>query len=153
MAVTLPYFVLLVRVLAWSGPVDLSGDLAMVDLAVRNAAHFHQTLGAYDRFGWHHPGPAYFYLLAIPSWILGAGGRSEVVGTVVINGACALGVWWVVRRQTGTAASWWAAACLGLLGMALTSTGSTFATVQEPLGILASPWNPYVVVMPLVLCT
>ncbi|HTZ08663.1 MAG TPA: hypothetical protein VMB72_06315, partial [Acidimicrobiales bacterium] len=66
-SVVVPYGIELTRLLVSSGPVYPTGDLALVDLAVRSATRFQQVLGPYDRFGWHHPGPAYFYLLALPS--------------------------------------------------------------------------------------
>jgi hypothetical protein len=40
------------------------GDLAVIELSVRNALRGHPLLGPYSRFGWDHPGPALFYLLA-----------------------------------------------------------------------------------------
>jgi hypothetical protein len=39
-------------------------DYAANSLQVIKAKHFHETLGNYCRFGFHHPGPAFFYLFA-----------------------------------------------------------------------------------------
>jgi len=42
-----------------------TGDGATLELRVLQAAHGGQLLGAYSRFYWNHPGPAFFYL-ALP---------------------------------------------------------------------------------------
>jgi hypothetical protein len=109
-------------------------------------------LGPFDRFGWSHPGPAYFYLLSIPARLLGNGARADFVGATLINAVCALGTIWVVRRRSGTAAAVWCALCLGLLAFLLASTSLGATTFSEgPLGALVTPWNPDVVIFPLVL--
>jgi hypothetical protein len=38
-----------------------TGDYAALELYTRLAAQGRQLLGPYSRFGFHHPGPAYFY--------------------------------------------------------------------------------------------
>src|SRR3954462_2167548 len=40
------------------------GDAAALEFGTWHAARGHQLLGAYSRFGWNHPGPAFFYLAA-----------------------------------------------------------------------------------------
>ena len=35
-------------------PLYLGGDWALIDLATKAAAGWHQLLGPYDRFGWQH---------------------------------------------------------------------------------------------------
>ena len=39
-------------------------DYAANSLQVLKAKQFHETVGNYCRFGFHHPGPAFFYLMA-----------------------------------------------------------------------------------------
>ena len=39
-------------------------DIALTELFTREAAHGRLIVGPYSRFGWHHPGPTCFYLLA-----------------------------------------------------------------------------------------
>ena len=63
-----------------------------------------QAVGAYSRFGWHHPGPALFYLLA-PFYLLG--GSTEVAlsaGAISINLISLLAVAWALFRASATPA-------------------------------------------------
>lgn len=144
--VTVPILIVVVRIAAL-GHVHLTEDLALIDLRVRDALHFHQLLGPFDRFGWKHPGPAYFYLLSFVHRFVGDGGRSEFIGAALINLSCALGTVWVVRRHAGRWAALLTSGCLGAFALMLTyGSGLT-----SPLGVLLSPWNPNVVVFPLIL--
>jgi hypothetical protein len=45
-------------------PYYESGDYAANSLQVLKAKQFGETLGHYSRFGFHHPGPAFFYVFA-----------------------------------------------------------------------------------------
>src|SRR4029077_7570527 len=38
-------------------------DYAADSLQIIKAKHFRETLGQYSRYGFHHPGPAFFYVL------------------------------------------------------------------------------------------
>jgi len=42
-----------------------SGDTATILLQVYNAKRFHELLGNYSRWHFHHPGPAFIYILAL----------------------------------------------------------------------------------------
>jgi len=150
MAVTVvaaPLVIAIVR-LATLGHVYLSADLAVMDLRVRDALHFQQLLGPFDRFGWDHPGPAYFYLLAAIHLIVRDSGRTQFIGSVVVNLSCTLGTIWVVHRRAGRWAALWTGLCLGGLALLLSASNGN---ADQPLGVLLSPWNPNVVVFPLVL--
>ena len=152
-ALAVPFAVAVGHLLATAGGhVYLPDDLALIDLHTRQALHWHQELGPFDRYGWHHPGPAYYYLLATVSRVLGSGARAEFVGATLVNGLAAVGVVWVVRRRSGAVAAAWAAACVAALGVQLAMTGPGDLTYSESrLGALVSPWNPTVVVLPLLL--
>ncbi|HET9732654.1 MAG TPA: hypothetical protein VFP54_08265 [Acidimicrobiales bacterium] len=147
-----PFALALGRILAYGGRVWLPDDLASIDLDTRNAVHFVQQLGPFDRFGWYHPGSFYFYLLSIPAHLVGTGARAEFAGATLINLGAALASVAVVRRRAGRLAGLWAALCLGGLALVLCDTGPHAVTYSEsPLGALVSPWNPMVVIFPLVL--
>ncbi len=44
-------------------------DLASNSLAILRAKHFAQLYGAYSRYGFYHPGPAFFYVDALGEWL------------------------------------------------------------------------------------
>jgi hypothetical protein len=135
----LPYIVLVIR--AALGPhIFVSGDFAILDLATRRAARWQQLLGPYDRYGWNHPGPAYFYLLAGVGRVTRlSGGQLQAVTASLISGASVVGTGYVLCREYGRRCRWPAVAASALGAAALGPT-ITFGT-----------WNPYIVVWPLIL--
>jgi hypothetical protein len=46
------------------------GDFAANALQIRQAKVFHELYGNYSRFGFHHPGPAFFYAYALGEVVL-----------------------------------------------------------------------------------
>jgi hypothetical protein len=80
-----------VRILMAVGqPFSADGDQAVIELQVRLASHFRVVLGPYDRFGWHHLGPSYFYLLA-PLYVFGGDHtRALSAGQLLLNAVFAL---------------------------------------------------------------
>jgi hypothetical protein len=148
----IPFAIILVRFLASGGHVFLPDDLAVIDMNTRRALRWHQELGPFDRFGWSHPGPSYFYLLSIPYRLIGSGAQAQFIGATAINALASIGVVWAVRRRVGPATAVWAAVCVGFLAVQLSFTGGTTVTYSESaLGALVSPWNPTVVILPMVL--
>ena len=145
--VGIPFAIGIARLTAYSGRVYLSSDLALIDLHVRDALNFHQLLGPYDRYGWNHPGPVYFYLLSVVARVIGSGARADFVGTALINGLSGICVVWIVRRRAGPWAALFTATCLAFVIFVV-------STPAEAAGRVVIPWNPYVVTLPLVLfCT
>ena len=111
------------------------GDSAMLEIYTRHAASGIRMLGPYSQFGWHHPGPLFFYLLA-PLYLL-SGGKTVALhaGAFTINllSVCAIG--WVLIRCARPAV---AATVLAVLGLYLFRL--------EP--VISSYWNPHVVMLP-----
>jgi hypothetical protein len=148
----LPLVLILVRYLFAGGHVFLSDDLALIDLHTRLALHWRQQLGAFDHFGWNHPGPVLFYLLATVSRVLGSGAKAEYVGAIIINGAAAMLVVRVVRRHAGSWVALWAAVGIGVLLFSISFTSPGDVTFSEgAAGAIVSPWNPLVVIVPTLL--
>jgi hypothetical protein len=148
----IPFAIILVRFLVSGGHVYLPDDLAVIDLNTRRALHWRQELGPFDRYGWSHPGPAYFYLLSVAYRLIGSGAQAQFIGATAINALASFGVVWVVKRRVGPAAAVWAAVCVGYLAIQLSFTGGQTVTYSESaLGALVSPWNPTVVILPMVL--
>ena len=115
--------------------ITVGSDPALVELATRDAGRGRQLLGPYSRFGFHHPGPAMFYLL-LPGYL--AGGRTH--GGLLL-GALALNL-------LGLAGAGWAARRLGdrRLALALLALVPFLVARLGPAG-LSSAWNPNLVVV------
>lgn len=117
----------------------LMGDQALLVLATRNAAGLHQLLGPYDRFGWAHPGPAWFYLMA-PGYLAGGSTSAAVVAAeMLVHTVAAAAVVAVLGRWRGR----WAA----LAGAA----GVVLYEVVLVRAAFAELWNPYALLLPTVL--
>ncbi|MGI8751368.1 MAG: hypothetical protein ACR2MN_03485 [Acidimicrobiales bacterium] len=113
------------------------GDQALLETGARQALNLTRTLGPYSRYGWHHPGPALFYVMALPVGLFGSGPGLNV-SMALINGAAAIAtVVYLWRRFGGLAALWSAAAVCGLC-------------LSLSMSAVLTPWNPDVLVLPLV---
>lgn len=104
----------------------------MVELHVMRAAHFQAVLGAYDRFGWRHLGPAYFYAL-VPLYVLaGERTRGLPAAQMLVNLLAVVAVVAVVGRRHGLRLGLWSAAASVVYLLALGPSR------------LMYPWNPLV---------
>ena len=59
------------------------GDEALIEMRVRDVPGHMPLLGVYSRFGWSHPGPLQFLLLAVPYRLLGQSSAALLVGALV----------------------------------------------------------------------
>ena len=74
------------------------------------------------------------------------------VGATLSNTLAAVGCVALVRRRTTPERALWAAVWLCALGAILAATGAGATTYSESvLGALVSPWNPLIVIFPLLL--
>jgi hypothetical protein len=126
------------RILAQRPHVVLYGDQALLELGARRAIHLDQLVGPYSRSGFHHPGPALFYVLAPFVRLLEPTGPGLYLGAVIVNAAAPIAAVTVVWRRVGALAALWAAAAIGLFCLCL------------GVGTVREPWNPYLVVAPMV---
>src|SRR5581483_10215299 len=112
------------------------GDQAAIQLSVDRALRAGQLLGPYSRFGWSHPGPLYFYLLAGPYRVLGSTARGLLGASVLLTVAAAVGV--VVAA--------------GAIGGRLVARAAAAVVVAEMAalgpGILSQVWNPVATIVP-----
>ena len=115
------------------------GDQAVLGLRVIDATHLVGQLGPYSRFGWSHPGPALFYLLAPWYRVSGGDPRSLIAGSLLINGACLVMAVVVVRRFAGEWPARWSVAVIGTAALAL------------GIDFFQTFWNPDVVAPALLL--
>lgn len=129
--------VLAVR-LAFSGlpAFNVHSDMAVTELATRSAAHGRQLLGPYSRFGFNHPGPLMFYLLA-PLYAASGGSFSAMLLTAVIANTALLFVMALIAwRAGGPRAGAVTGVALALLVLFLGPAG------------LCSVWNPNLTILP-----
>jgi hypothetical protein len=116
-------------------PVFAEGDPAVIELYTWQASHGLWAYGPYSRFGWHHPGPLYFYLLA-PFYIAsGEHTLSLDAGAFAINlVALTIAVWALLRFVRRP--------------MALAVLIALAAYLYEIARLLTSVWNPHVLLVP-----
>ena len=111
------------------------GDHAVLESHTIHATHGRAFLGPYSRFGWSHPGPLYFYLLA-PFYVLsGSQPAGLFAGAVVINVAAFAAAAWLTLRLARRS---WALAIQAACTLYLFRIGDS----------LASSWNPHVLPLP-----
>ncbi len=113
------------------------GDDALLEAKVREVGHHLVLVGPYSRFQWHHPGPALFYLLAVPYRILGSQSFALNVGALLVATASTVLIAWLVWRRVGAGAVWWT---MALIGIYLWALGPE---------VLRTPWNPWITILPL----
>lgn len=115
-----------------------SGDHALEVLRIHDVATRHTPLlGAWSRWGWAHPGPALFYVLAPFERLFGETG--VLVGMGLLN-AFAIGATVAVAHRRG-----------GITFAAL--TGLAVALLVRALGVdlVVDPWNPWAALFPFLL--
>jgi hypothetical protein len=131
----LPYFLALAR-----APIPrfaIEGDYAALELAARLVPTGKTLLGPYSRFGFSHPGPLYFYVMA-PIYALYGGTSTGIFAAAAsVNAAAAMVSAAAVRLATTRV-------------HALAVTVVLVAWLGAYGNACALPWNPLVVVLPLV---
>ena len=116
-------------------------DMAMIELYTRNAMQGNQLVGMYSRFGWNHLGPTYFYMLA-PIYVLAKERSSSLMwAALVINTIFALFLCLILQKVAKKDVV--LATCASLLLALL--------FLHIGIGRLASPWNPWAIVLPFAL--
>ncbi len=116
-------------------PIITASDLAVTELYTELAARGRLLVGPYSRFGWHHPGPLYFYLQAPLYALSGYAAASLYAGALAINLIALVTIVWVMARQTR-----------GPLVLVVTIACVLFAWRLPRF--LASPWTAHVPILP-----
>jgi hypothetical protein len=109
------------------------GDFALMDLRVRDVWSSEIPLvGAYSRFGWNHPGPAVYYLLAPVSGVTGSAAWGTLVANALVQAAVVAAIAYVAWRAGGIARL---LAALSFMGLAYGAMGPS---------MVLNAWNPNV---------
>lgn len=111
------------------------GDLGLLDLRVRDVWSVYPPLvGPYSRYGWSHPGPMMFWLLAIPSGLARQAPWALQVGGAALQGAAII---WAAKLA-------WQRGGLALSALVLAGFSLVYATTGS--WMVLEPWNPHVAV-------
>jgi len=114
------------------------GDYALFELAARDAWDLEQLLGPSAHPGFHHLGPAMFYLLAPVVRVLEPG-PGLYLGSLLINAIALIAVVSFVWCRAGARVALWTAAALDLFCVAL------------DVDTLRQPWNSLIIITPMLL--
>ncbi len=117
--------------------IFFDGDQALDELALMKAEHFDQLVGNYSRFGWNHPGPAWFYALSAIYQPLGSESWAFVVASLVLQGLAAAIIVAICARVGGRGLAVLAAGVLLLY----------FGLVGDQL--FRNVWPPFAVILPM----
>jgi hypothetical protein len=136
-------FIILVIVSYETPSIVTDGDFAVAELYTELATGGALDVGPYSRFGWHHPGPMYFYVQAPLYAAAGHKAAAMYAGALAINLAALATLVWVLAREKRA----------GLA--AVIGTACVFFAWRAPR-FLASPWTAHVPIFPaaalLVIC-
>ena len=126
-------------------PVYEEGDDAANALSIERAKHGTEMHGNYSRFGFHHPGPAFFYVYAAGEWILEdalrvapARHNAHLLAGILLQAAFLAGL---IALLAGYTEQPWCVAWLLLAVLA-----AHFAFVPHAF---SSIWPPFVLMLPL----
>ncbi len=125
----------------------LTGDFAIADHNARLAAQGGMYVGVYDRFGWHHPGPALSYLQAAAMHLFGSDQRTLFAVSILVLIGSILGAAALLITQCSVVSA--RLGLLGLAGLGVWMGSTTVGWASDTQGsLLMSPWNPDVVIAP-----
>lgn len=125
-----------------SSPTFPVADEAVIELSTLNALEGRQLLGPYSRYGWYHPGPALYYVLA-PFY--GSSGRRAVglaAGALTLNLAVLAAMVWMLFRYGGPVLAvtfaLFSAVFLGRLNELLISSWNAHAAILAAAAVIVA---------------
>lgn len=113
------------------------GDVAIIEITTAAALRGPVTLGPYSQFGWHHPGPLLFYVLAPFYALAGWNSIGLAAGALFVNLLSLGAIGWSLVRHAGST-------------VALTVTLILAGYLLRGGELATSVWNPHFLVLPLV---
>jgi hypothetical protein len=116
-----------------TAPIITDSDFAVTELYVELATRGELLVGPYSRFGWHHPGPLYFYVIAPLYAFSGHRAATLYGGAAAINFVAVLALAYVLARESRLLATTVLVACA--------------AFAWRVPRFLASPWTAHVPVL------
>lgn len=134
--ILLPFAVGVVVLVVAAGDYQPAHDIAQMELRIRDVGSHEVLLGPYSRDGWYHPGPAIFYLLAVPYRLTASSSLGLYLGGLVINAGSVVGMAVIARRRGGEPL------------MLITLLASGLLVMSLGADLVRDPWNPSVTVLP-----
>lgn len=120
-------------------PYFPAGDQAVIELRVRDVGRHTPLLGPYSRYGWNHPGPMIYAVLAVPYRLLGAHSTSVLAASAIIN-LVSIGGIGVIAWRRGRSVL-----------VAITALGVVLFMANHGADYLQNPWNPLLTLLPVAL--
>ena len=116
-----------------------SGDWALLTMRVEDVGRDTPIVGPYSRFGWNHPGPLMYWLLAVPYHLFGERPEAILAAAATLNAL-------TVAALSAVA---WRRGRLPLVALTMTAT----VILIHALGpaMIRDPWNPFLTLLPLAL--
>ena len=116
-----------------------SGDWAVLTMRVEDVGRHTPLVGPYSRFGWNHPGPLMYWLLALPYHFFGDRPEAILTAAATLNAL-------TVAALSAVA---WRRGRLPLVALTMAAT----AILIHGLGpaMIRDPWNPFITLLPLAL--
>jgi hypothetical protein len=114
----------------------LWGDQALIDIEARNTLLGRNLLGVYDRYGWHHLGPLWLFVLGVARWLGGGSAVGTAMGFYFLQTVAIVAIMLTAYRLRHGLTAWWTA---------LVVVGYEWSFGLERLGTL---WAPYVIALP-----
>ena len=137
-------------------------DWAANSISVNRAKHFSELYGNYSRWGFHHPGPAFFYLYALGEWALydklhlvAAPFNGQLFAHLVLMTGYFVAILAVFSRWLPRGGRpWFLPVALVVSALHFSAMANLapdlYYTLHAPSAI-ASPWSAHALVMP-ILC-
>ena len=118
-----------------------SGDWAVLTLRVEDVGRHTPLVGPYSRFGWNHPGPLMYWLLAVPYHLFGDKPEAILTAAATLNALTVAGIGALAWRRGRLPL-----VALTMAAIALLIHGLGPSTIRDP-------WNPFLTLLPLALLT
>jgi hypothetical protein len=135
-------------------PLYETDDYAADSLQVLKAKQFRETLGNYCRFGFHHPGPAFFYvfgwgemLLHDVTHIVPTPFNGQLIALYALSAFFFGATLALVAARAGPAGGWFLGLALLFAAWHFGAVGKFLEFIPGNLGLLV-PWMPCFIVLP-----
>jgi len=129
-------------------------DYAANSLQVLKAKEFQETVGNYSRFGFHHPGPAFFYVFALGeilfsdfTHLVPTPFNGQLIALYALSAFFLGATLALIARRLSGARPWFLLFALLFAAWHFGAVGKYYEYIPGGLGLLC-PWPPCFIVLP-----